>query len=75
MIGEIRMLVYRYQRAINEFDKEISNLEKKENSKRKKIAFILIQNKIVSIQKSINKNTSQGAFNSKECKLHLVNWI
>lgn len=34
MIGEIRMLFYRYQRAINEFDKEISNLEKKENGKR-----------------------------------------
>lgn len=57
------MSVDQYQRAVNGFDKEIANLEKKKAAKDKDIASL--QNKIISIQKSINKNTSQSSLNSK----------
>ena len=55
------MSVDQYQRAVNGLDKEIVDLEKKKAAKDKDIASL--QNKIVSIQKSINKNTSQNSLN------------
>ena len=57
------MSVDQYQRAVNGLDKEIANLEKKKAAKDKDIASL--QNKIISIQKSVNKNTSQSSLNSK----------
>ena len=57
------MSVDQYQRAVNGLDKEIADLEKKKAAKDKDIA--TLQSKIVSIEKSINKNTSQSMLNSK----------
>lgn len=48
---------------MNGLDKEIADLEKKKAAKDKDIA--TLQSKIVSIEKSINKNTSQSMLNSK----------
>lgn len=58
------MSVEQYQRAVNGFDKEIADLEKKKAVKEKDISSL--RNKIVSIQKSINRNTSQSSLNNKK---------
>ena len=49
------MSVDQYQRTVNGLDKEIADLEKKKAAKDKDIASL--QNKIVSTQISLNKNT------------------
>ena len=49
------MSVDQYHRVVNGLDKEIADLEKKKAAKDKDIASL--QNKIVSTQISINKNT------------------
>lgn len=64
------MSVDQYQRTVNGLDKEIADLEKKKAAKDKDIASL--QNKIVSTQKSINKNTSQSSLNSN-CYIFLLN--
>ena len=57
------MSIEQYQRNVNGLDKEISDHEKKKAINDNDIASL--QNKIVSIQKSINKNTSPNSLNNK----------
>lgn len=57
------MSVDQYQRAVNDLDSEIANLEKKKAVKDKNCADL--QSKINYIQKSITKHTSALMLNSK----------
>lgn len=57
------MSVEQYQRQVNSFDKEISELEKKKASKDKEVADL--DSKIQSIRKSITKHTSESMLKSK----------
>lgn len=57
------MSVDQYQRAVNDLDSEIANLEKKKAAKDKNCADL--QSKINYIQKSITKHTSASMLNSK----------
>ncbi len=57
------MSVEQYQRTVNSLDKEIADLENKKAAKDKLYADL--QNKIVSVQKSITKNSSQSTISNK----------
>lgn len=67
------MSVEQYQRTVNRLEKEIADLEKKKADKDKSIA--ILQSKIISLKRSINKHTSPNSLAKKIDKSHLMNQI
>ncbi|WP_288534109.1 toll/interleukin-1 receptor domain-containing protein [uncultured Ruminococcus sp.] len=57
------MSVEQYQRTVNRLEKEIADLEKKKADKDKNIA--ILQSKIISLKRSINKHTSPNSLANK----------
>lgn len=57
------MSVEQYQRTVNRLEKEIADLEKKKADKDKSIA--ILQSKIISLKRSINKHTSPNSLAKK----------
>ena len=57
------MSVEQYQRVVNRLEKEITDLEKKKADKDKSIA--ILQSKIISLERSINKHTSPNSLANK----------
>lgn len=57
------MSIEQYQRAVNSLDQEIANLEKKKAEKDKRCA--TLQNRIISVQRSITRHSSQTTIKDK----------
>ena len=57
------MSIEQYQRAVNSLDQEIANLEKKKAEKDKRCA--TLQNRIISVQRSIIRHSSQTTIKDK----------